>query len=101
MTIVMGGTDIGIALLVKLRKFIKEEYIVLCREGGPLTHKHFQMVVDGNFTSLLVLNKQIKVCLRWDVSPHKAHVVSCEKLREVGLHTFMGMVSYCRKDNGK
>ena len=42
MTITMGGTDIGIALLVKLRKFIEEKYVVFCRDGGPLTHKHFQ-----------------------------------------------------------
>jgi len=67
-TIAVGGIDIGIVLLVKLRKFFEEQYVVFCRGGGPLTHKHFQMIVNGNFTSLLVLSKKIKVCLGWEVS---------------------------------
>lgn len=45
-TIVVGGMDINIGFLVKLRKVIEEECIVEC--GGALTHKHFQMVVKGD-----------------------------------------------------
>lgn len=60
------------------------------------------MVVKGNFTSLVVLNKNIKVCLGWDASPMTGHVVSCKKLRDKGLHcTFLGMVGYCVKENGE
>jgi len=32
-------------------------------KGGVLTHKHFQVVVKGNFSDLQVLNKKIKTCL--------------------------------------
>lgn len=34
-----------------------------------------------------------------DVSPCKVHVVSRKKLKDGGLHTFLGMMGYCR--NGK
>ena len=63
MTIVVGGMDIGIGLLVNLRKFIEEDCMVdLCSMGhcGALTHKHFQMVVKGNSSNLQVLNKKSK-----------------------------------------
>lgn len=58
--------DINIGLLVNLRKFIENECMVgLCyvEHGGALTHKHFQMFVRGNCSSILELNKKIKVCL--------------------------------------
>ena len=58
------------------------------------------MVVKGNFSSLPVLSKKIKICLGWDVSPLMDHVVPCKKLRDEGLHTFKGMLGYCMKDNG-
>lgn len=34
--------------------------------GGALIHKHFQMMVKGNFASPLVLNKITNVCVGWD-----------------------------------
>jgi hypothetical protein len=43
-----------LALLVNLRKFIEEECMAgLCsmERGGALTHKHFQMVMKGHFSS--------------------------------------------------
>lgn len=67
MTIAMGGMDVDIALLVKLKWFIEEQCIAgLCsvKIRGALTHKHLQMVVKGNFVSLPVLKKKIKLCLR-------------------------------------
>lgn len=59
------------------------------------------MVTKGNYTSLLVLNKKTKVCFGWDESHATSHVVSCKCLRNEGLHTFLGMVGYCMKDNGE
>lgn len=47
---------------------------------GVLMHKHFQMIVKGNFGSLLVLNKKFKVYLRWNESPSICHIVSCKRL---------------------
>ena len=55
------------------------------------------MIMKGNYISLLVSNKKIKVCFGCDES----HVVSCECLRNEDLHTFLGMVGYCMKDNGE
>ena len=66
--------------------------------GGALTHKHFQMRVKGNFIILEVLSKKIKVCLGWNVSHVMGHAISCKRLRDEGLHTFLGMVGYCTKD---
>lgn len=59
-TTAVGGIDIDIRCLVNLRKFIEEECMAgLCyvEQGGALTHKHFQVVVKGNFSSLSILNK--------------------------------------------
>ena len=103
-TIVVRGVDIDITLLVNLRRFIEDHCIVrscAVERGGALTHKHFQMMLKGNFRNLLVLNKKIKVALGCHVDPLTGHVVSCKKLRDEGLHTFGGMVGYCMKDNGQ
>lgn len=35
------------------------------------------------------------------LNPPTGHVVSCENLVDEGLHTFLGMVGYCMKDNGE
>lgn len=59
------------------------------------------MVTKGNYTSLPMLSKKIKVCFGWDESPPTNHVVSCKSLRNKGLHTYLGMVGYCMKDNGE
>lgn len=59
------------------------------------------MVVKGNFSSLPLLNKNIKVCLEWDVSRLMGHVVFCKRLRDEGLHKFLDMARYCMKDNGE
>lgn len=75
----LGGMDVDIALLVKLKRFIKEQCIIgLCfvERVGVLTHKHFRMMVKGNFASLLVLNKIIIVCLGWDEIMPTCHVAS-------------------------
>lgn len=60
-TMAVGGTDMDIRVIIKLRKFMKEECIVvLCsmERGGALTHKHFQVIVKGNGTRLPMLNKK-------------------------------------------
>ena len=79
-TIAVGDMGIDITLLLKLRRFIEEHCIAgLCSvkgRGVALTQKRFQMAVKVDFNSLLVLNKKIKVCLGWDVSPVTGHVVS-------------------------
>ena len=49
-------------LLVNLRKFIENDYtasLCLMKRDGVLTHRHLQMVVKGDFTSLLVFSKRI------------------------------------------
>lgn len=73
----------------------------MCERGGALTHMHFQMVAKGDFNSLPMLNKKIKVALGWDAEPCVGHVVPCKKLRDEGLHIFCGygrvLWGYCMK----
>ena len=60
-------------------------------------HKHFQMIVKGNFRGLPMLNKKIKVCLGWDESPPTSHVVSCKRIKddmEWTLHWMMCVSQY-------
>jgi hypothetical protein len=73
----------------------------MCHLESLVVIKHFQIVVKENFTSLLVLNKKIKVCLGWDESSPTCNVVSCKKLRDEGLHTIKAMIGYCMKDSGE
>lgn len=47
------------------------------------------------------MNKRIRVALGWEDVSLIGHVVSRNKLRYEGLYTFLGMVGYCMKDNGK
>ena len=47
------------------------------------------------------MNKTFKVALGWEDSSLLGHVVSGKKLRYEGLYTFLGMVRYCMKDNGR
>ena len=54
--------------------------------------KYFQMVMKGNIRSLPMLNKILKVCLGWDECPPMGRVVTSKRLRDEGLHTFLGMV---------
>ena len=64
-------------------------------------HNLCQMVVKReNFSSVPMLNKEIKGCLGWD---ERASCGSCCFLQEVedeGLHIFLVMVGYFMKDNG-
>lgn len=62
---------------------MKDHYLAgLCfvERGGALTHKHFKMVVKGNFSSLPMLNKKIKIALGWDANPCMGHVEIYKKL---------------------
>lgn len=82
--IAVGGMDVDIALLVKLKRIIEEQCIArLCSEekGGAFTNKHFQMVVKGYFAGPPVLNKRTKVCLGWDESTSTGHVISCKTFK--------------------
>ena len=92
----MGGKEVDIGLLVNLRKFIKEgcNMAGLCSLecGGAVMHKHFQMMVKGNFSILPLLNKKIKVCLGWDEKPVTCHVVCCKRLRNEGFNMLLGML---------
>lgn len=82
---------------------LKINVLLVCDplRGGALTHKHFQIVVKSNFNSLHVLNKKIKMTLEWDQTLPTGHIVSYKKLRDEGLHTFLGMVGDYMKDYGK
>lgn len=100
MTIAVGKEDVDIALLVNLRKFIEEECVVgLCsmEHCVMVTHKHFQMVVKGNCSRLLVSNKKIKVCLGWDKSPPMGHVIlatSCKMRGCIHYWEWLGIHSW-------
>lgn len=67
--------------------------------GWCINPQAISKMAKGNFNSLPMLNKKIKVCLGWDVSPPMGHVVSCKKLKDEGLHTFKGMIGYSMKNN--
>ena len=66
-----------------------------------MTHKYFQMIVKGNFSGLLVLNKKVEGLFGIRCESSNGHVVSCKKLMNEDLHTFKGMIGYYMKDNGE
>lgn len=79
------GTNIDIACLVNLWKFIEEECIAkLCsvKRARALNPKHFQMVVKGNITRFVVLNKKVKGLFGVGCESFDGSIVSCKKLRD-------------------
>ena len=49
-------------------------------------------MVKGDLNNLLVLNDKIQICLGGDMNPPIGHVMAGKKLRDKGLHIFLGMV---------
>lgn len=89
---------------MNLWKFIEEERIAkLCsvERARALTPKHFQMVVKGIITSLVVLNKKIKGLFGVGCESFDGSCYLVQEVEGRGLHTFKGMVGYCIKDNGE
>lgn len=66
-------------------------WVVLCGVRWGLDAQVFPMVMKGNFSS--------QVYLGWDERPPMGRVVASKRLRDEGLHTFLGMVGYCTKDS--
>ena len=71
---------------------------MLYREGRCINPQTFQNGGQGEFNNPHVLNKKMKVCLRWHENLATKYVVPRKKLRDEGLHTFLGMVGYCMKE---
>lgn len=71
------------------------------KRGGALTHKHFKMVVKGNFNSLPMLNKKSR--LLWGGMQIHAwgtlKFIRNYKMRD--YISFLGRMGYCVKDNGE
>ena len=71
--------------------------------GGALSRLHLQMVCRLVTSSTIVVSKLIKTYLGWnDVkkAPVGHHILT-KTLRNIGVHTFIGMLGYCIKDKGE
>ena len=68
--------------------------------GGVLMHNHFQMVVEGNFSSLPVLNQNMQSFI-WGEMRILQWVMwfLARGGKDEGLHTFLGMAWCWMKDN--
>ena len=55
--IMVGGMDVDVGLIVNSRHCVS------------WMHMRFQMVMKGNFSSLLKLDFETRVCLGWDKHP--------------------------------
>jgi len=105
-TISVGDFDIDIACLKKMQDFLETECISgLCSigRGGALSRLRLQMVCQMMASSATVVSKRIKTHLGWDkpgAAPMGHHILT-KTLRNTGLHTFIGMLGYCIKDQGE
>jgi hypothetical protein len=55
----VGGMDIDIDMEECMAGLRSMEF------GGAMTYKYLHLVLKGDFSSLLVLNKKNEVCLGW------------------------------------
>jgi hypothetical protein len=73
LTVAVGGMGIDIALLVRLREFMKEECMVgLCfveRGGASVDTNNFKWLSRGILVVCQCWSKKIKDCLGWNESP--------------------------------
>jgi hypothetical protein len=105
-TISVGCCDIPTKMLVIMEKFIKDRCVSrLCalERGGNLSRLHLQMVCRIYISNIIALSKLIKKALGWDdvIIASPGHHVHCKLLKGVGMHTYIGMIGYCLKDQGK
>jgi hypothetical protein len=66
--------------------------VVFCGVVWGVDPQAFPNDGEGNFASLMVLNKQINVCLGWDECLGTGCVVSCKILMDEGFQTFESMI---------
>ncbi|MCO5608062.1 hypothetical protein L7F22_062267 [Adiantum nelumboides] len=94
-TISVGGGNIDVALLACIQKFLENETlagIFSVERGGTLLHLHLQMVVRMWSTSLVGINKMVKIYLGWAKAAPSGGIVICRGLTQRRLHIFEGMV---------
>jgi hypothetical protein len=68
-----------------------------------LERLHLQMVCRIYISNVITLSKLIKKALGWDdvIIASPRHHVHYKLLKGVGMHTYIGMIGYCLKDQGE
>ena len=104
-TISIGTNNIDIAFFQNVQSFIKKECVSrFCsiERGDALQKLYFEAVFRIVSSSPQAMSKLLKTYLGWEKgqSPPNSHIL-VKKLKEVELHTYIGMIGYCVKDKGE
>ncbi|KAL2649806.1 hypothetical protein R1flu_017934 [Riccia fluitans] len=87
-------------LLVNWLEYRAEMAVLGLERGDAFLQLHLQGMMRVKTSSTRILKREIKDVIGWESNPPVGGSVCLKSLREKGLHTVIGLVGYCLKDEG-
>ncbi|KAL2633809.1 hypothetical protein R1flu_005288 [Riccia fluitans] len=87
-------------LLVNWLEYRAEMAVLALERGDAFLQLHVQGMVRVKTSSTKILNREIKVVIGWESNAPVGGSVCLKPLHDRGLHTVIGLIGYCLKDEG-
>ncbi|KAL2609818.1 hypothetical protein R1flu_028391 [Riccia fluitans] len=87
-------------LLVNWLEYRAEITVLALERGDAFLQLHLQGMVRAKISSTTILKREIKGVIGWQSNAPVRGSVCLKSLREKGLHTVIGLIGYCLKDEG-
>ncbi|KAL2649541.1 hypothetical protein R1flu_017669 [Riccia fluitans] len=87
-------------LLVNWLEHRAEIAVLALERGDAFLQLHLQGMLRAKSSSTTILKWEIKEVIGWQSNPPVGGSVCLKSLREKGLHTVIGLIGYCLKDEG-
>ncbi|KAL2610821.1 hypothetical protein R1flu_022513 [Riccia fluitans] len=87
-------------LLVKWLAYRAEMAVLALERGDAFLQLHVQGMVRVKTSSTRILKREIKEVIGWESNPPVGGSMCLKSLRDKGLHTIIGLIGYCPKDEG-
>ncbi|KAL2613580.1 hypothetical protein R1flu_025272 [Riccia fluitans] len=87
-------------LLVNWLEHRAEIAVLVLERGDAFLQLHLQGMLRAKSSSMTILKREIKEVIGWQWNLPVGGSVCLKSLREKGLHTVIGLIGYCLKDEG-
>ncbi|KAL2621431.1 hypothetical protein R1flu_001636 [Riccia fluitans] len=87
-------------LLVNWLEYRAEIAMLALERGDAFLQLHVQGMVRAKSSNTTILKQEIKEVIGWQSNPPVGGSMCLRNLREKGLHTIIGLIGYCLKDEG-
>ncbi|KAL2611588.1 hypothetical protein R1flu_023280 [Riccia fluitans] len=87
-------------LLVKWLEYRAKRAILALERGDSFLQLHVQGMVGVKTSSTRILKREIKEMIGWESNGLVGASVCLKSLHYKGLHTVIGLIGYCLKDEG-